>query len=993
MELQTKFNVFIASPGDIKTERSIVREICESLNKSQFIKSFGVLFEVTGWEDVFPSPGRPQEIINRLVAECDIFICIFHKRFGSQTGTEESGTLEEFLLAYDLWEKTTKPHIMFYFKEAKIQSLNDLQDSQLIKVLELKEKIKSNRLLLFNEFSTPDEFRERISDHLEKWIIENAKGLKKIGDRLEHNIKEDKNLKDYLQYALNEHRFLPTQGFETTLRVPIELDRVFVNLHAHVHSHDREYSLRGKDRMEDRFREEDLTPLDIKDAFKVSDRQAIKDMVILGDPGSGKTTLLKYILVSIIQGKGEEKLGIRDHIIPFLAPLRKLTNPEKEDFIDFIMPVCFLNECGVSKETVDRIIKDGDAIILLDGLDEVADEESRVKACKWIDRARKKYIKSRFVVTSRYAGYIGRSRLEGSLLELSIRDFTMDEAREFLIRWFETVELALHPLGDQVPWRTKGKKDALILVERIERSEHLRRLAVNPLLLQIIALVHRDRGRLPQRRVELYEECTNVLLEKWDMAKGLDVLLTAREAKQILQPLALWLHEEDERRSAPLDKVKQVIKGPLDEIGKSDIDPEKLLLNIRDRSGIFMGYSEKDYGFTHLSFQEYLSAEEIRNRRLFQSLISNYDKRWWKEVLLLCLALNNPSMIEDFMERVIPTEHFLSEISLIIDAIKDSIKKPSRPLIDALNNKDLAPQARYHAIRIMKEIGGDKIVETLKRRLKDDDEKLTIEAYEALKYLGAAEGIEKPVIKGISERFIAPIDSAEMVLIPTGTFLYGSRDDDKAARSDEKPQRVIDLSAFYMDVFPVTNERYCRFLNEKRPSKKDLERWIDLKSSYQKERCRIKKDGSRYKIEKGYEMHPVIYVTWHGASEYASWTDKRLPTEQEWEKAARGAEGRIYPWGNRFDKSLCNSFESGEGRTTKVTQYPEGKSPYGCYDMAGNVWEWTDSFYDDEKETNVLRGGSWDYRGDFCRCANRYRIYPVDWYFSVGFRCARAVTL
>jgi len=146
-------------------------------------------------------------------------------------------------------------------------------------------------------------------------------------------------------------------------------------------------------------------------------------------------------------------------------------------------------------------------------------------------------------MTSRYGGYFGKSRLEGNLLELSIRDFTPEEAREFLVRWFEAVEVALHPEGDENKLRKKGGDEALVLVERIEKAEHLVKLAVNPLLLQIIALVHRDRGRLPQRRVELYEECTNVLLEKWDMAKGLDVLLTAHEARNILQPLALWLHE------------------------------------------------------------------------------------------------------------------------------------------------------------------------------------------------------------------------------------------------------------------------------------------------------------------------------------------------------------------------------------------------------------------------------------------------------------------
>jgi formylglycine-generating enzyme required for sulfatase activity len=238
---------------------------------------------------------------------------------------------------------------------------------------------------------------------------------------------------------------------------------------------------------------------------------------------------------------------------------------------------------------------------------------------------------------------------------------------------------------------------------------------------------------------------------------------------------------------------------------------------------------------------------------------------------------------------------------------------------------------------------------------------------------------------------------SKMVLIPGGSFLFGSREDDKQARSDEKPQRTIELPDFYMDVYPTTNEQYCIFLNETQPDDQKLGRWINLQGSFENEKCRIIKDQKNYAIESGFERYPVIYVTWYGAKAYSDWAGKQLPTEQQWEKAARGTEGLIYPWGNYFDEVLCNYGVKYKG-TTPVNKFEQGKSRYGCYDMAGNVWEWTCTNHttkheqDDFQKSNeypVLRGGSWFDVSDCCRCAIRLNYFPQFGNDFIGFRCAR----
>ena len=182
--------------------------------------------------------------------------------------------------------------------------------------------------------------------------------------------------------------------------------------------------------------------------------------------------------------------------------------------------------------------------------------------------------------------------------------------------------------------------------------------------------------------------------------------------------------------------------------------------------------------------------------------------------------------------------------------------------------------------------------------------------------------------------------------------------------------RAVFLESFEIDMYPVTNRQFRRFLDETEYPHAP-EHWPD--GQYPSSRA----------------DHPVVNVNLEDAEAYAKWSGKRLPTEQEWEKAARGPNGRIYPWGNAFNRYNCNNRELGSKGTTPVNEFPNGASQYGCYDMAGNTWEWTGTNVFDNEDAKVIRGGSWANPREGIRTTTRAYERADRRRRDVGFRCAR----
>jgi formylglycine-generating enzyme required for sulfatase activity len=240
-----------------------------------------------------------------------------------------------------------------------------------------------------------------------------------------------------------------------------------------------------------------------------------------------------------------------------------------------------------------------------------------------------------------------------------------------------------------------------------------------------------------------------------------------------------------------------------------------------------------------------------------------------------------------------------------------------------------------------------------------------------------------------------PADEIVMVYVPGGTFDMGRT---KGA-GDEQPVHDVTLDGFWLDQTEVTNAQFVAFLNEEGNQEEGGVTWLDVD-----EARLIELSGGEFQLQSVYADHPVFEVSWYGAKTYCEWAGARLPTEAEWEYAARGPEGYTYPWGNTSPTCDLVQYGSCSGWTVPVGTFPDGASWCGALDMAGNVWEWVADWYDadyyerspsenpigpEDGSSKVLRGGSFPVSRRNVRGTTRDGASPNTRHFTVGFRCAR----
>lgn len=254
-------------------------------------------------------------------------------------------------------------------------------------------------------------------------------------------------------------------------------------------------------------------------------------------------------------------------------------------------------------------------------------------------------------------------------------------------------------------------------------------------------------------------------------------------------------------------------------------------------------------------------------------------------------------------------------------------------------------------------------------------------------------------------------DGMVLVFVPGGEFTMGSK-----LYKPERPEHQVYLDAYWIDKTEVTNEMFVKFLNDNVSQISiDEENIVNYDNHFiygliclncSDWTDRITWDSSQFSATSGYENHPAAIVTWYGADSYCKWAGRRLPTEAEWEKAARGPDARIYPWGDTIPNETLLNFNDKVGTTTDVGKYPDGASVYGALDIAGNVKEWVNDWYDetyyqnspssnplgpDSGEERVLRDTGWYETFPDARSSARLFGYDPNYLrTTVGFRCARS---
>ncbi len=435
----------------------------------------------------------------------------------------------------------------------------------------------------------------------------------------------------YLETLQYQHRTFDVKGLTTQGIFTLELARVFVDLGL------GQMGLRPSTDPIPRFAPAQKRERHSIWEYLTSESLRNHNLAVLGAPGSGKTTLLKHLTLTLASPEAlpEQAQGMpKTPIILLLRDYAAII----EDEPDFSLITAVKQELARREEDIPldwlaAELKNGRCLIMLDGLDEVAKPQLRRLVVAWVERQMQLYHNNRFIITSRPFGY--RNNPLNGVLVLEVRPFTPEQVRQFIRNWYLANEIKSAGHDDKGV-RLDARQGAEDLLVRLRQTPVLLDMSVNPLLLTMIATVHRYRSSLPGRRVELYEEICEVFLGKRHEARGILYDLTPAQKKRVLQPLAYAMMHKKQREIS-IEEAMAIIDEPLSRVSPHTPRNEFLRM-IENTSGLLVEREVGMLGFAHLTFQEYLTAVHVLDQRQEHELVRHIDDSWWHEAIRLYAA-------------------------------------------------------------------------------------------------------------------------------------------------------------------------------------------------------------------------------------------------------------------------------------------------------------------------------------------------------------------
>jgi len=730
-------------------------------------------------------------------------------------------------------------------------------------------------------------------------------------------------------------------------------------------------------------------------------------LVLLGDPGGGKSTFVNFVALCLAgeiveiqeaglnllraplpadHGKDEKEPQPWDHgaLLPVRVVLRDFAvrglpkSGEKataSHLWDFIAGTLAPASLGGYADILYKHLQEHGGLILLDGLDEVPEAESRREQIRQaIEGFAGSFPRCRMLLTSRTYAYQNQGWKLKDFAEAVLAPFSNGQIHRFVTRWY-THSASLKKLTSP---NAEGK--AAHLRNAIFSRPHLRDLAGRPLLLTLMACLHAWRGAdLPEKREELYADMVELLLNRWESQrvirdsqgkpvftqKSLSQYLEVGKDKvrQALEELAFDLHATHGDRTGTADVAEEDLFIRLLRLRRTpEANPAALVDFLSHESGLLVPRGVGVYTFPHRTFQEYLAACHLSGEDFPTTVaeLGRSDPDRWREVVLLAAAKatrGTKAAVWQLARELCFREPAAPEAGpadawgahLAGQAVAETVDF-SRRLSEA-NNQQLELLRRWH-------------VHLLRTLLFPARERAL--AGKTLAKLGDP--------RFDPDRWFLPKEPLlGFVEVPAGPFLMGEGEE----------RHELTLPAFFISRFPVTAEQFRVFV-----------------------------EHGGHKVPpvapQGAPNEPVIAVSWHDAVAYCEWLTEKLrevggafselkaalPSEAEWEKAARGTDGREYPWGDRPVSEYANYDDSGIGEPNTVGCFPGGASPYGCEEMSGNVWEWTRklNLQSGEGEAQaasgprVVRGGAFFNDAPSVRCTIRSLTRSSDRREHLGFR-------